>query len=49
MAVFYVFQGLTYDIERKGGYVWSPQLTKNGKKNAGYSKMTKIKKSDFII
>ncbi|MDH9160510.1 HNH endonuclease [Staphylococcus succinus] len=49
MAVFYVFQGLTYDIERKGGYVWSPQLTKNGKKNAGYSNMTKIKKGDFIL
>ncbi|SCT12397.1 HNH endonuclease [Staphylococcus caeli] len=49
MAVFYVFQGVTYDIERKGGYVWSPRLTKNGKKNAGFSNMTKIKKGDFIL
>lgn len=26
MAVYYVFQGETYDEERAGGYVWSPQL-----------------------
>ncbi|MGW7977050.1 hypothetical protein BU116_12285 [Staphylococcus xylosus] len=49
MAVFYVFQGVSYDVERKGGYVWSPQLTKNGKRNAGYSNMMKIRKGDFIL
>lgn len=49
MAVFYVFQGITYDEEEAGGYVWSPQLTKNGKKNAGFTNMTKIKKGDFVL
>lgn len=49
MSVFYVFQGVTYEKEKAGGYVWSPQLTKNGKKNAGFSNMTKIKKDDFIL
>jgi 5-methylcytosine-specific restriction endonuclease McrA len=49
MAIFYVFQGVTYELEKEGGYVWSPQLTKNGKKNSGYSNMIKIKKGDFIL
>lgn len=49
MSVFYVFQGVTYEKEKAGGYVWSPQLTKNNKKNAGFSNMTKIKKGDFIL
>lgn len=49
MSVFYVFQGVTYELEKNGGYVWSPQLTKNGKKNAGFSNMTKIQKGDFIL
>ena len=32
-----------------GGYVWSPKLDKSGKKNAGYTMMTKVKKYDFIL
>jgi hypothetical protein len=49
MTVYYVFQGMTYDNERIGGYVWSPQLAKGGRKNAGYDRMTKIRKGDFIL
>ena len=49
MAVYYVFQGETYNEERTGGYVWSPQLNKNGGKNAGYTMMTNIRKGDFIL
>ena len=49
MAVFYVFQGETYDEERAGGYIWSPQLNKSGGKNAGYTMMTNVKKGDFIL
>ncbi len=49
MAVFYVFQGETYDQERPGGYVWAPKLNRNGGKNAGYSMMTNIRKGDFIL
>ena len=37
MAVFYVFQGETYNEECSGGYVWSPQRNKAGGKNAGYT------------
>lgn len=49
MSVYYVYQGETFDEERSGGYVWSPKLTKNGKKNAGYTMMTNVKKGDFIL
>ena len=49
MSVYYVFQGETYDEERTGGYVWSPQLDRAGHKNVGYSMMTKIRKGDFIL
>lgn len=49
MSVFYVFQGETYSIEKKGGYVWSPQLAKGGRKNIGYTTMTEIHKGDFIL
>ena len=49
MAVYYVFQGETYNEERTGGYVWSPQLNKNGGKNAGYTMMTNVCKDDFIL
>lgn len=49
MSVFYVFQGETYREERSGGYVWSPQLNSAGRRNAGYSMMTEVKKGDFIL
>ena len=49
MSLFYVFQGETYDLERRGGYVWSPKLTKSGHHNAGYTMMTKVRKGDFIF
>ena len=49
MAVFYVYQGETYDLEKLGQYVWSPKLTNNGRANAGYTMMTRIKKGDFIL
>ena len=32
MAIFYVFQGKTYEHEYAGGYVWSPKLGKGGQK-----------------
>ncbi len=49
MSVFFVFQGETYSQERNGGYVWSPQFTKSGKKNIGYTTMTDIRQNDFIL
>lgn len=49
MSVFYVYQGQTYTVERKGNYVWSPQLNRSGGKNAGYTMMTQVQKGDFIL
>lgn len=49
MAVYYVFQGETYEEERAGNYIWSPQLNKSGGRNAGYTMMTNVKKGDFIL
>lgn len=33
MSVFYVFQGETYQEEKAGKYVWSPQKNKSGGAN----------------
>lgn len=49
MAVYYVFQGETYNEEKMGGYVWSPQRNRRGHMNAGYTMMTNIRKGDFIL
>ena len=49
MSIFYVFQGKTYKQERDGGYVWSPKLTKDGRKNPGYENMKDVHKGDFIL
>ena len=49
MAVFYVFQGETYNHERNGQYVWSPQKNSLGRSNAGYTNMTHVHQGDFIL
>lgn len=49
MSVFYVFQGINYEKEHAGQYVWSSQLDKAGHKNAGYTMMTNVKAGDFIL
>lgn len=49
MSIYYVFQGETYNEERKRGYIWSPKLNKSGHRNAGYTMMTNIRKGDFIL
>ena len=49
MAVFYVFQGETYNLEKNGQYVWSPQKNKRGYNNIGYTTMTHVHQGDFIL
>lgn len=49
MTIFYVFQSKTFEKEFAGEYVWSPQLTRNGQKNPGFTKMTEIQKGDYIL
>lgn len=47
--MFYVYQGTSYQQERLGGYVCSPQLNKIGRKNAGYEMMRRITKGTLIM
>lgn len=49
MSVYFVYQGITYDDQRAGGFVWSPKLNKAGHKNQGFTTMTLIRKDDFIL
>ena len=49
MPIFYVHQNKTYEQEKSGGFVWSPQLAKGGRKNVGYSNMKKLHAGDYIL
>lgn len=49
MAMFWVNQGKTYKQEREGGYVWSPQVSRNGSKVYGFSNMRDVHKGDFVF
>ncbi len=49
MAIFYVFQRGSFDAELKGGYIWSPQKTKNNRYNEGFSNMRLVKSGDLIF
>lgn len=49
MNIFYVCQNKTHKQESAGQYLWSPQKTKNGKNNKGYTNMSLVKKGDIIF
>lgn len=49
MAIFFVFQWLTYAQESAVGYVWAPQKTKRGLQNPGYYTVAEIKEGDYIL
>jgi len=49
VAIYLVNQGQTYEIEKAGGYIWSPKLNKIDHQNKGYYLMKNVKKGDFII
>ncbi len=49
MALFWVNQGRTYQQEREGGYVWSPQVSRRGGKVRGFSNMCDIHRGDYIF
>lgn len=47
--IYLVNQGRTWEQERAGGFLWSPQLDKAGHRNPGYTLMSKVKKGDYIL
>ncbi len=44
-----VTQGRTYDIERKGGYIWAPKHTKEGAEKFFWNNLTRVTPGDIII
>lgn len=46
---FMYFREKPNELERRGGYVWSPKLAKGGRRNAGYTMMTNVRRGDFIL
>jgi hypothetical protein len=46
---WWVNQNQTYKEEIGGGYLWSPQTKKNGRKNASYDFMKEVKPGDIIF
>ena len=42
--IYLVNQGITWEQERAGGFLWSPKYNRKGHKNAGYELMKKVKK-----
>ena len=45
---FYVFQGGTYDIERRGGFIWAPKYGNDGRSLFFWKNLTQVKKGDVI-
>lgn len=48
-SVFWVFQNKTYYEEKRGGFLWSPKYTINGRRHPGYESMKEVKPGDVII
>jgi Predicted restriction endonuclease len=49
MNLYYVCQNKTHTQESTGQYLWSPQKSKNGSNNKGYTNMAMVKKGDIIF
>jgi len=46
---FFVFQNKSYKTEKDGSYLWSPKLTKDGKKKSHWERMKEVTKGDIIL
>ncbi|MEL0138269.1 MAG: HNH endonuclease signature motif containing protein [Halieaceae bacterium] len=49
MAFWWVSQNKTYRHERDGGYLWAPQLNKNGRPEHHWTAMTHVQPGDVIF
>lgn len=49
MAVWWVFQGDSYERSRKGGYLWAPLLDKRGHKKSHWESVDQVKKGDLVL
>lgn len=46
---FYVFQGDTFEIESRGGFIWAPQHSQSGGRVFHWDNMLLVKKGDIIL
>lgn len=46
---YFVFQGSSYDRESKGGYIWAPCKTKDGKHLHHWDRMLEVRTGDVIL
>ncbi len=46
---FYVFQGDTFNIESRGGFIWAPQLGYSGNRVFHWENMKLVKIGDIIL
>ena len=49
MAVWWVFQGDSYERSREGGYLWAPLVDKAGHKKNHWEAVDRIQKGDLIL
>jgi hypothetical protein len=48
-AIFYVFQGKTFDRESRGGYIWAPIYNASGSKCHHWERLLDVQKGDIIF
>ena len=46
---FYVYQNKTFYEEARGGFLWSPQFTQDGRSHPGYECMKEVRNGDFVF
>lgn len=49
MNYYFVFQNKSFEHEHKGGYLWAPKSTENGKRVSHWESMKGVKKGDLIL
>lgn len=46
---FYVFQGDTFDLESRGGFIWAPQHSQSGSHVFHWDNMLLVKEGDIVL
>ena len=49
MSFWWVNQNQSFKAEFDGGYIWSPQTNKDGRKNPAYINLKKTAKGDIVF
>ena len=49
MNYWWVNQNQTYKVEVQGGFLWSPKVNKDGRRNQFYDNMSLVKPGDVVF